>query len=119
LYPLFGILNLSERAHFAANGGELGAVAAGATASMLIGAVYLWPAAVSGRVQSRFSMVAKVLLAVLAATVALMAIGIVAGAPQLLVVSTSLFVLAAASLSAMAAGRLVRKGLRLLTRGKY
>jgi peptide/nickel transport system substrate-binding protein len=41
IYPLFGILTVSEKAHFAASGGEAGAVAAGAVASSLIGAVYL------------------------------------------------------------------------------
>src|SRR3989442_14199991 len=43
LYPLFGILGLSENAHDLVGGGETGAVLAGATASALIGSVYIAP----------------------------------------------------------------------------
>ena len=114
LYPLFGILNLAERAHFAASGGEVGSVAAGATASMLIGAVYLWPAALSSRLQSRFSMAAKISLIVLAASAALIAVGLASNSAQLLAASTSLFVLSMAAASAMAVGRLARKAYKAL-----
>lgn len=41
IYPLFGILMLSERVHTLAGGGEAGAMLAGASASVLIGAIYL------------------------------------------------------------------------------
>jgi peptide/nickel transport system substrate-binding protein len=56
LYPLFGILTLSERAHFGVGGGEAGAVFAGVTASSLIGAVYLLPAglALTRKVRTRW-----------------------------------------------------------------
>jgi hypothetical protein len=108
LYPLFGILNLSEQAHFAASGGEQGAVAAGATASALIGAVYLWPAALSSKVQKRFGTAVKLSLAMLAATLALVVAGIAADNIQLLSVSTSLFVLSMASAAALGAGKLAR-----------
>ena len=43
LYPLFGILMTAERA-YAVKAGDAGSILAGATASSLIGAVYLWPA---------------------------------------------------------------------------
>jgi hypothetical protein len=43
LYPLFGILVMSERAHSGLGGGEAGAVGAGIVASSLIGATYLVP----------------------------------------------------------------------------
>lgn len=43
LYPLFGILALSERTHSGMGGGEAGAVGAGIVASSLIGATYLVP----------------------------------------------------------------------------
>ena len=109
LYPLFGILNSAERAHFAASGGELGALASGATASMMIGAVYLWPAAVSTKLQSRFGVAVKISLLMAAAAVALVAVGIAAGSAELLSIATPLFVLSVASSSAMAAGRLARK----------
>ncbi|MGI0036974.1 MAG: CFI-box-CTERM domain-containing protein [Nitrososphaera sp.] len=44
LYPLFGILTLSERAHFGVGGGDAGVILAGLVASSLIGATYLVPA---------------------------------------------------------------------------
>jgi len=109
LYPLFGILNVAERAHFAASGGELGVLASGATASMLIGAVYLWPAALSARLQSRFGIIAKASLLAASAAAALTAIGIAAGSAELLSIATPLFVLSIAAASAMAIGRLARK----------
>jgi peptide/nickel transport system substrate-binding protein len=118
LYPLFGILMASERAH-SAIGGEAGAILAGATASMLIGAVYLWPAALLTRLQSRFSTITKISLIVLSAAAALVAIGIASGNVQLLSASTSLFVLSIATASAMLVGRLARKGVgAIITAGK-
>jgi hypothetical protein len=118
LYPLFGILMASERVHSAV-GGEAGAILAGATASMLIGAVYLWPAALSTRLQSRFSTITKISLIVLSAAAALVAIGIASGNVQLLSASTSLFVLSIATVSAMLVGRLARKGVgAIITAGK-
>jgi peptide/nickel transport system substrate-binding protein len=119
LYPMFGILTLSERAHFAASGGEAGALASGAVASALIGAVYLWPAAVSMQVQRKFAMVTKIALVVLSVAVAVTITGIIAGNFQLLMASTALFVLSLASVSAMAVGRLVRTAYDKLRTGRY
>lgn len=109
IYPLFGILTAAEKAHFAASGGETGAVAAGAVASSLIGAVYLWPAAVSKPVQKRFGAGVKIALIVLAGAGVAIAAGIALADQGVLAVATALFVLAAASASAMAIGRLARK----------
>jgi peptide/nickel transport system substrate-binding protein len=109
IYPLFGILTVSEKAHFAASGGEAGAVAAGAVASSLIGAVYLWPAAVAKPVQKRFGAGMKIALLVLAGAGIAIATGIMLADQGVLTVGTALFVLAAASASAMAVGRLARK----------
>ena len=119
LYPLFGILMTSERVYTSVAGGDAGAVAAGAVASALIGAVYLWPAATSARLQSRFGTVAKVSLAVICTSAALIAVGMATGNTILLSVCTSLFVLSAASLSAMVVGRLARAGFAALRRRKY
>lgn len=116
VYPLFGILMASERVYASAAGGDAGAVAAGAVASALIGAVYLWPAALSVRLQSRFKVAVKVALAVMCAAAALIAVGMATGGgggssnSLLLSVSTSLFVLSAASASAIAIGKLARTG---------
>jgi peptide/nickel transport system substrate-binding protein len=119
LYPLFGILMTSERVYTSMAGGDAGAVAAGAVASALIGAVYLWPAAISPRLQSRFRMAAKISLAVVCASAALIAVGMAIDNALLLSVFTSLFVLSAASISAIAAGKLVRTGFKALRKGKY
>jgi peptide/nickel transport system substrate-binding protein len=103
LYPLFGILIAAERAH-AAVGGEAGAIAAGATASTLIGVVYLVPA---GYVASR-KVSSKLLVIVVGAAAAALAITLFA-LPALLPVSTSAFVIAAAGASAIAAAKAARQ----------
>jgi peptide/nickel transport system substrate-binding protein len=120
LYPLFGILMASEKAYSAAAGGDLGAVAAGAVASVLIGAVYLWPAALSTRLQSRFGTAAKIALAVACIAGALIAVGMTTGGNALLLsISTSLFVLSAASVAAIAVGKLARTAYRALVTGRH
>jgi hypothetical protein len=102
LYPLFGILMTAERA-FAVIDGDVGSIFAGATASSLIGAVYLWPAgfAVCKKISSiMLIVVAGVALAVLVITVIAM--------PALLPISTSAFVIAAAGTSAIAVAKAIR-----------
>jgi peptide/nickel transport system substrate-binding protein len=119
LYPVFGILGLAEQAHFAANGGELGALAAGATASTLIGAVYLWPAALAPSLQRRFALAAKISLVVLFGALALLVTGMLANSVQLLSVGTSLFVLSLSSVAAMVVGKLAKLAYRILRDSKY
>jgi hypothetical protein len=102
LYPLFGILMTAERA-YAVKAGDAGSILAGATASSLIGAVYLWPVgfAVSKKINNMMLIVvAGVALAVLVIT--LIAI------PALLAISTSAFVIAAAGTSAIAVAKAIR-----------
>ena len=119
LYPLFGILMSSEMAYTSVAGGDVGAIAAGAMASTLIGAVYLWPATISTRVQRRFGMAAKISLAIVCVSAILIAAGMAINNVPLLSVFTSLFVLSAASISAIAAGKLVRTGYKALRKGKH
>jgi peptide/nickel transport system substrate-binding protein len=106
VYPLLGILNAAERAHFAAGGGEAGMVVAGAMASTLIGAFYLMPAGIlmCRRIPTKTLM----LIVVAAITVLAMTLAIY---PTLLPVSTSAFVLAVAGASAILAGKVVHRGL--------
>ena len=103
LYPLFGILTAAERTH-AAVGGEAGAIMAGATASALIGAVYLVPA---GYIASR-KVSSKLLVIVVGAAAAILAITLFA-LPALLPISTAAFVIASAGSSAIMVAKLVRK----------
>jgi hypothetical protein len=118
LYPLFGILTAAERSYSVA-GGELGSVAAGATASALIGAVYLWPAALSSRLQSRFSLATKISLMTVAVAAALIGVGMAAGSAQLLSAGTSLFVLSIATASALSAGKLIRAAYHKISTSRY
>ncbi len=103
LYPLFGILAAAERAHTGV-GGEAGAILAGATASTLIGAVYLSPAGyvASKRVSS------KSLVIIVATAAAALAITLVA-LPAFLPISTSAFVIAVAGTSAIVVAKAVRQ----------
>jgi peptide/nickel transport system substrate-binding protein len=106
IYPLFGILTASEKAH-AVIGGEAGAIMAGATASSLIGAVYLAPAGyvASKRVNNR------VLAIVVGIAAAFLAVTLI-GAPALLPISTAAFVVTAAGSSAITVAKLARKAFR-------
>ena len=102
LYPLFGILLASEGVHSLV-GGEAGAISAGATASALIGAIYLWPAGIAASKKAS----GRLLLAVVAAA-ALALVVTLAALPSLLPVTTSAFVIAAAGSSAIAAAKAIR-----------
>jgi hypothetical protein len=108
LYPLFGILMASERA-FAGVAGDAGSILAGATASLLIGAVYLWPAGLAA--SKKIS--AMMLIVAAGATLAVLVITLIA-MPALLPISTSVFVIAAAGASAIA----VAKGMRRAFKAK-
>jgi peptide/nickel transport system substrate-binding protein len=110
LYPLFGILTAAERAH-AAVGGEAGAIVAGATASALIGAVYLAPA---GYVASK-KVKGKLLVIVVGSWAAALGITLVA-LPALLPISTSAFVIAAAGAAAIATAKVVRILFRMIAK---
>jgi hypothetical protein len=102
LYPLFGILMTAERA-YTVMAGDIGTILAGATASSLIGALYLWPAgfAVCKKINNlMLIVVAGVALAVLVITLLAM--------PALLPISTSAFVMASARTSAIAVAKAIR-----------
>ncbi|MGH9993452.1 MAG: CFI-box-CTERM domain-containing protein, partial [Nitrososphaera sp.] len=108
LYPLFGILTMSERVHTVAGGGEAGAILAGAAASILIGAVYLSiPAAViatarpRGRKSILNSKTLTIALIVLGSVTAALAVGTAINGQFLLSITSAAFVLILAGLSAM------------------
>ena len=102
LYPLIGILMISERA-YALAAGDTGSILAGMTASLLIGAVYIWPAgfAVSKKINNIILIViAGIALAFLAITLIAM--------PVLLPISTAAFVIAVTGASAIAVAKAIR-----------
>jgi len=86
-------------------GGEAGAVLAGAIASSLIGAVYLWPAGFAVSRSRRVDI--KLLGIIVAAGAAVLAITLIA-LPALLPFSTATFVVAAAGVSATAVAKAIR-----------
>lgn len=111
LYPLFGILLVSQQA-FSVAGGNAGAVFAGATASALIGAVYVAPALAVATVAKKKQMSIKpiaIALAVALATLAAIAVALYAGNAPALSVATSMFVVASATTAALAVAKAVAK----------
>lgn len=105
------LLGVSEKTYWAANGGELGSIAAGATASMLIGAVYLAPLAVLAKPMHRRlkldTRTLTVMMAVVAAAGMTLAAATYAGISPILELSTSMFVIVLAGVTAILASRLV------------
>ena len=107
LYPLFGILMTAERA-YGVVGGDAGSVFAGATASALIGAVYLWPAGLAvGRKISTMMLIASAGAALAALVITLIAM------PVLLSMSTSALVIVFAGASAIGVANVVRRAIKV------
>lgn len=107
IYPLFGILMASERAHNSVRGGEAGAVLAGVTASSLIGAVYLAPPIAAYSIFRRKSVRTrwlKILAGLAASALVATVAGIMAHNSEWLSISTAAFVALTAATSAMAFG---------------
>lgn len=101
LYPLFGMLMTSERAHSVV-GGEAGAIVAGTIASSMIGSVYLLPAGIAASRKVR----AKILLVAVGAAASFLMVTL-AVVPSALPISASAFVLAIAGSSAIVAAKAV------------
>ncbi len=106
LYPLLGILHLSEIG-YSSMSGDYGAVTAGFIASSMIGALYFWPFALSiTRVRSvRFDY----RLALLVVAIAFVSVigSILSSNALALMVSTSIFVLSILSVSAMLSAKMI------------
>ncbi len=106
IYPLIGILQISEVGYSSAEG-EYGAVAAGFIASSMIGALYFWPFAISlrqvraGRLDYRF------VLSLIAVVFAFLAGSIITANMLALMLATSLFVLTILSISAVVSARMI------------
>ena len=102
LYPLFGILMAAEMG-YAALGGEAGSVLAGFIASLLIGAVYLWPVgfAASRKVDGR-------LLVIVVGAVSAVLVATLVALPAMLPFSTATFVVVVAGASAIAVAKATR-----------
>ena len=102
LYPLFGILMTAERG-YSTVGGDAGSIVAGAIASSLIGAVYLWPVGFAAYKRVRSVFLVFIVGAVTSAMVATLVV-----LPAMLPFSTAAFVVVVAGASAIAAVKTVR-----------
>lgn len=106
IYPLLGILTISEKG-FSSVQGDYGAVVAGSVASSMIGAVYFWPFALSVKQvrKNRFNYKFAVLLI---GAVAISVLGSILSQNQYaLMITTSLFVLTLLSISAVLVAKLI------------
>lgn len=106
IYPLLGILQLSEKGYSSING-EYGALVSGALASSLIGAVYFWPLALSVKHirQGKFNYKLAFSLVVVALTGVVGSV--ITGNSYALMVTTSLFVLTLVSIAAILTSKVI------------
>jgi len=106
IYPLIGILYISEMGYSSMQG-EYGAMTAGLIASSMIGALYFGPLALSVRriTISRFNY--KVAVCIIAVVFAALIGSILTGNAYALMLSTSLFVLTMLSVSAVLSAKLI------------
>ena len=110
LYPLFEILSLSEKSYSITNGGEIGALFAGTTASMLIGATYLSPISIVARqlgLRVNFKKYIIPLIVLLCISVTSVCVGLLLNSSYLLSTSTVLFVVAVLGISVMVCSNLI------------
>lgn len=106
IYPLIGILQISETGYSSMQG-EYGAVTAGLIASSMIGALYFWPFALSFK-QVRISRFGYKLAGSIIIIAFVGAIGsIVTGNEFAMMISTPLFVLTILSISAVASAKMI------------
>lgn len=106
IYPLLGILQVSEMAHTSISG-EYGALAAGLIASSMIGALYFAPVALSIKQvrHNRFNY--KLAASAVAAVFAFVLGSLALGNEPALMASTSLFVLTILAISAVLSARAI------------
>lgn len=91
IYPLLGILGLSETAYFLIPG-EYGSVLAGLIASSLIGAIYFSPVALSVKQVRRLRLNVKIVALIMLTTFAAILFSLMVGDQNALMVTTPFFV---------------------------
>ncbi len=100
IYPLFGILILSEKA-YSSIPGEYGAVVAGLVASSLIGAVYFSPVAFAIKQLRRVKISYKLAIYIITAVIGFIVGSILSANHTVIMISTSLLVLVTIALSSL------------------
>lgn len=99
IYPLLSILYLSEQAH-SQIGGELGVIVAGVIASSLLGAIYFSPMALISKMVRKGNFNCKLLLVFAICCISLV-VSLVIGDQNVMMVTTSIFVLATIGTSSL------------------
>lgn len=108
IYPLLGILGVSEKA-YSAIPGEFGALLAGLAASSMIGAVYFSPLALSVKKVRQGNFNHKVVLVIMTvATVAVVG-AMISSNSTALMISTSIFVVTTIASASIMSARLLAK----------
>lgn len=108
IYPLLGMLTLSEGA-YELLGGELGALTAGLVASSMIGMFYFLPFTLAIKQVRERRIPLTIPLAILGAVTAAVIVGIAVGNTYLLMGSTAAFVLSILIISAIFVSRAIHK----------
>ena len=113
IYPLIGILSISEFVHTAMYNSEIGLILAGFIASVLIGIVYLWPIAlISKKIRQGRLSVKKPIFITIMLSIILLSLGLWTSNSFILQISTSLFVISTIIISAMLFSNLIISKLR-------
>jgi len=110
IYPLLGVLQISEKA-YSSIPGEFGALAAGAIASSLIGAIYFWPLSIffiRKRIRRKkendnkldYKIVVASMIGIVTVTIAVICSILFTDSTILLMITTSLFILTILTTSA-------------------
>ena len=101
IYPLLGILSISEFVHTAMYKSEIGLIFSGFIASVLIGIIYFWPIALIFKKirQTRLSL--KKPISLILFSIILLSIGMWTSNSFILQISTSLFILSTVAISAI------------------
>jgi hypothetical protein len=108
IYPLLGILQISEKT-FMIVPGEFGSLAAGMVASSLIGAVYVSPIAASIKQVRKSRLDYRLALAIVGATLSSVIASLVFVSPQGLIISSTVLVISTIVLTATFIARILNK----------
>jgi len=108
IYPLLGILQLSEKAYSSIDG-EYGALIAGSVASSLIGVIYFSPLVLAIRPVRQNKFPTRNALLIFGVALAVVFVGIISNNTTILALSTVPFVLSTLAISAIGSAKLVYK----------
>lgn len=106
IYPLLGILHISEKA-YSFIPGEYGSITAGLVASSMIGAVYVSPLAASIRQIRKSKINFKIVITIIAAISASVIVSLFVNNAVALMITTSLLVLSTLSITAIFTARTI------------